>query len=109
MKKRGKWAGVFGQIEDITIVRAVRNGLIHITPVLIIGAMALIFMTFPVEAYQQFLATFLDGFLSMFFGFRLLATFVRTPSPHLHLAFFFLLCLLCTQQKIKLSQTRMPS
>ncbi|MBO6015663.1 MAG: PTS sugar transporter subunit IIC/EAL domain-containing protein [Lachnospiraceae bacterium] len=75
MKKRGKWAGVFGQIEDITIVRAVRNGLIHITPVLIIGAMALIFMTFPVEAYQQFLATFLDGFLSMFFEIIYGATF----------------------------------
>lgn len=43
------------------------------------------------------------GFVSVLFGFRLLATFVRKHPPP---AFFPLPRLLCTSQKIKLSQIR---
>jgi len=75
MGEKVKLTKFIGKIEDLTIVRAVRNGLIHITPVLIIGAFSLILQTFPVEAYQQFIATFGDGILLKFFEVIYDATF----------------------------------
>lgn len=51
------------KVEKLTIVRAVRNGLIRMIPVLIIGAFALILKTFPVDAYQKWIETFADGFI----------------------------------------------
>ena len=52
MDKNRKINQFISTIENLTIVRSVRNGLIHITPVLIIGAIALILQSFRVEAYQ---------------------------------------------------------
>ena len=49
------------KIEQLIIVRVVRDSLIHIIPVLIIGAFALIIQTFPMEAYQQFITAFAGG------------------------------------------------
>ena len=63
------------KIEDLTIVRSIRNGLIHIIPVLIIGAFSLILKTFPLTAYQTFIADFADGFLLKLFEFVYQATF----------------------------------
>ena len=53
-----------GKIEKSTVVRAIRGGLIHIIPVLIIGAFSLILQTFPVEAYKNFISGFADGLYS---------------------------------------------
>ena len=49
-------------IENLTVVRAVRDGLTGLIPVLIIGAFALVLKEFPVDAYQDFLKSFAGGF-----------------------------------------------
>ena len=66
---------LIGRVEQATIVRAVRSGLISLIPVLIVGAFALILNTFPVKGYQTFITTFAGGFLSNFFNLVNTATF----------------------------------
>ncbi len=61
--------------EQLTAVRAIRGGLVNITPVLIIGAFALILKTFPVRAYQAFIAAFAGGLWPSFLDFIYSATF----------------------------------
>ena len=61
--------------EQWTPVSAIRGGLLAITPVLIIGAFALILKTFPVSFYQNFITTFANGLLLSFFDFIYSATF----------------------------------
>ena len=61
--------------EQLTVVRAIRGGLVNITPVLIIGAFALILKTFPVPAYQRFIASFAGGLWPAFLDFIYSATF----------------------------------
>ncbi len=63
------------KIEDLTAVRSVRNGLIHMTPVLIIGAFSLILKTFPLSAYQSFINECAGGFFLKLFDFVYQATF----------------------------------
>lgn len=55
------------KIEQSTIVRVVRSGLINIIPVLTIGAFALILQTFPVDGYQWAINNFAGGFFSQLF------------------------------------------
>ena len=52
-----------GKIENLVIVRAIRNGLVNLIPILTIGAFALILQTFPITAYQTFIKSFLNGFV----------------------------------------------
>ena len=66
---------LMAKTEQMTLVRTVRNGLLNITPVLIIGAFSLILKTFPVAAYQSFIANFAGGILLSFFDFVYSATF----------------------------------
>ena len=63
------------RMEKLTVVRAICGGLLNITPVLIIGAFALILKTFPVDAYQNFMTTFAGGVLLTFLDFIYSATF----------------------------------
>ncbi len=63
------------RLEQSTAIRAIRDGLIKMIPVLIIGAFALILQTFPVAAYQTFMAAFLGGFLPRLFHLVYSATF----------------------------------
>lgn len=67
--------GGIRRIENSAAVRAVRDGLINIIPVLIIGAFALILMYFPVKGYKEFIGTFGGGFLLKFFEIINSATF----------------------------------
>ena len=62
MSDKDKYTSFIRRIENLVAVRAVRNGLIHIIPVLIIGAFALILQTFPVRGYQDFISNALGGF-----------------------------------------------
>ncbi len=62
-------------MEQITAVRAVRNGLTSMIPVLTIGAFALILQTFPFEPYQHFLTTPVGSFLLELFVLVYGATF----------------------------------
>lgn len=61
--------------ENATMVVAIRNGLIMSIPVLMIGAFALILQNLPIDAYQTFLNSFLNGTLSTVFAFVNAATF----------------------------------
>ncbi|MCR5458081.1 MAG: EAL domain-containing protein [Clostridiales bacterium] len=63
------------RMEQSIIVRSIRNGLVSMIPVLIIGAFALIIKTFPVEGYQTFIQTFLNGFILKLFDIIYSATF----------------------------------
>lgn len=58
-----------------TVIRAVRSGLVNMIPILIIGAFSLILKTFPVEWYQNLIATFAGGFLLTLFDVVYSATF----------------------------------
>ena len=57
------------KLEDLTLVRVVRSGLVSMIPILTIGAFALILQTFPVTGYQRFLTTAVGGFLLDLFTF----------------------------------------
>ena len=62
MEKSSKVTELIRKTGDLTVVRAVRDGMVHIVPVLIIGSFSLILQTFPVAAYQAAVSTFLGGF-----------------------------------------------
>lgn len=72
--KEGKVKSI-RKIENFAAVRAVRDGLVGIIPVLIIGAFALILMYFPINGYKEFISTFAGGFLLKFFEIINSATF----------------------------------
>ncbi|MBQ9481291.1 MAG: hypothetical protein IJU84_03930, partial [Clostridia bacterium] len=57
------------KMEQLTVVRAIRGGLLTITPVLIIGAFALLIKTFPITAYQNFITGFANGLVPSFLDF----------------------------------------
>ena len=63
------------RISNNSLVRAIRNGLVGLIPILIIGAFALVLKSFPIEAYQNFITTFWDGAFYSFFNFIYSATF----------------------------------
>ena len=50
-------------IENSKVSRAIRKGLITAIPVLMIGSIALILLSLPVDTYQAFLAAFGGGVL----------------------------------------------
>ena len=67
--------GFVHRIENATSVRAIRGGLINIIPVLIVGAFSLILKSFPVDAFQEFIANFAGGFLLTLLDLIYSATF----------------------------------
>ncbi len=75
MKFTNRINQILSWIEERSMIRAIRSGLLTMTPVLIIGAFALILQTFPVVAYQRFIAGFAGGFLLSIFQFVFSATF----------------------------------
>ena len=75
MSKGIEFKTLIGRVEKITFVRAIRNGLISMIPVLIIGAFALILKTFPIAAYQRWIESFAGGFFLEFLNIIYGATF----------------------------------
>lgn len=67
--------GVSEKIEKNSVVRIIRDGLVTMIPVLMIGAFALILQTLPISFYQQFITTFLNGILYKIFHIVFQATF----------------------------------
>ena len=63
------------RIEQLTVVRAVRNALVNLIPVLMIGAFALIFQTLPIPAYQRLLDTPTGSVLRQLFQLAYSGTF----------------------------------
>lgn len=68
-------AAVIHKMEQWTIVRAIRSGLVRMIPVLTVGAFSLILQTFPVEGYQQMIGRFAGGFFLELFQLIYSATF----------------------------------
>ena len=75
MQQTNQRSGLIHKIEGASLVRAIRDGLSNMIPVLIIGAFALILNTLPIAAYQSFIQNFLGGFLSLLFNMVNSATF----------------------------------
>lgn len=75
MNRRNGFTAFIQRVEQLMLVRVVRTGLIHMIPVLIIGAFALILQTFPADGYQRFLTTEAGGFLLQLFQLVNSATF----------------------------------
>lgn len=67
--------GFAQRAEQLLIVQVIRTGLVSMIPVLLIGAFALVFKSFPVQGYQDFLVNWGDGFLLDFFDLINKATF----------------------------------
>ena len=66
----------FRSLERLTVVHAIRDGLVNMIPILIIGAFALILTTFPSEVWQRFLLnTAAGGFLLRILELVYAATF----------------------------------
>lgn len=61
--------------ENLFGVRVIRDGLVTMIPILMIGAFALVLQSFPVEAYQEFINSFAHGFLYDVFHMIYQATF----------------------------------
>lgn len=49
---------------DSTYILAIKHGLMLAIPFLILGSFALLFNSFPIESYQTFITSFLNGILS---------------------------------------------
>ena len=62
-------------IENSVLVNSIRNGLITVIPVLIIGAFALIIYNLPIKSYQTFIASFASGAIVDIFTLINSATF----------------------------------
>lgn len=63
------------RFESSFLVRVIRDGLVTMIPVLMIGAFSLILKTFPVGAYQDFIQSFAGGFLYKIFHIVYMGTF----------------------------------
>lgn len=75
MKLVSRFIDFSSRVQNVTVIRAIRNGLVNMIPILIIGAFALVFKSFPVAAYQTFIADFWGGAILKFFDFVYTATF----------------------------------
>ena len=63
MEEKSPFTRAIRRLEELTVVQATRSGLVKMIPILTIGAFALILKTFPVEAYQTFIADLAGGFV----------------------------------------------
>ena len=63
MEEKSPVTRAIRRLEELTVVQATRSGLVKMIPILTIGAFALILKTFPVEAYQTFIADLAGGFV----------------------------------------------
>ena len=74
-KKKSDFLSFIRKTERFSLVRIIRSGLVNMIPVLIIGAFALVINQFPIKGYQQFITTFLNGFVAKLSEFVNKATF----------------------------------
>ena len=94
MEKGNDKYSLIRKIEQAAPIRAIRNGLVSIIPVLIIGAFALILQTFPVTWYQNlvkdsFFFKFLEvinkatfGVLSVYMTFSISRAYMKLKADH---------------------------
>lgn len=53
----------FHKIEETDVIKSIRNGLVMVIPILMLGSFSLLFKTLPLAQYQQFLKNFGSGIL----------------------------------------------
>lgn len=74
-KLSSNFHNIISKFQRKALVTSIRDGLVSMIPVLIIGAFALILKTFPIKGYQTFITNFANGFLLQLFDFVYSATF----------------------------------
>ncbi|MGN1294877.1 MAG: PTS sugar transporter subunit IIC/EAL domain-containing protein [Bacilli bacterium] len=52
-----------GKINKLKAIQAIKNSLKLLIPILLIGSLSLVVISFPINAYQDFIKTFLNGLL----------------------------------------------
>ena len=70
-----KLSKAVNEFQQFSLIKSIRDGLVNMIPILIIGAFALILKSFPIPAYTEFINTFMNGFLYSLFEFVYSATF----------------------------------
>lgn len=75
MSEKKNFISFIRKTEQFSLVRVVKSGLVNMIPVLIIGAFALVINQFPIKGYQNFITSFLDGFIAKLSNFVNKATF----------------------------------
>ena len=63
------------KIQQFSLIKTIRMGLVNMIPILTIGAFALVLREFPVAAYKEFINSFANGFIYSLFNFIFSATF----------------------------------
>lgn len=72
---RHKMQKLYQYLDDLKILRCIRGSLVLMIPVLLIGSLALVFCSLPIEGYQTFIHEFLSGAIHTFFYGIYQATF----------------------------------
>lgn len=74
-KKTPDFVRMYSHMADIKMIQCIKNSLIMLLPVLLVGAFALFFQSLPISSYQNFLKSFLSGAVYTFLGYVYSATF----------------------------------
>lgn len=70
-----KFISLLEKVENNSVIRSIRAGLVTVIPVLIVGSFSLVLKSLPINIYQQFIADFMDGILLKLFNTIYYATF----------------------------------
>ena len=74
-KRKGLFYRIYIGMNSSKLLLCIRSSLIMLIPVLFIGSMALMLKSFPIDAYQNFIGSFLNGVIANFFSLVYSATF----------------------------------
>ena len=74
-KRKGLFYKIYMGMNSSKLLLCIRSSLIMLIPVLVIGSMALMLKSFPIDAYQDFIGTFCNGVIANFFSLIYSATF----------------------------------
>lgn len=65
---------LYVKMEESSILRCIRNSLVMLIPILLIGSFATVLEYLPVKVYQEFITSFGDGILVLLFEYIYYAT-----------------------------------
>lgn len=60
---------IYDYIEKSIILQSIRNGLVMLIPILFIGSFSVILISLPIDVYQKFITSFLNGVIAKIFSF----------------------------------------
>ena len=73
-KKQSLFQKLYIGMNNLRLILCIRSSLIMLIPVLLIGSLALMLNSFPIEGYQTFIGSFCHGIISNFFSLIYQAT-----------------------------------